>query len=119
MILLNAAAGTASGALTNVGINDHFIKKLCATLVAGSSSLFVLVRHAKLDKVLEELQGTGGRILKTSLSHEDESKLQAALECGKIVESSWRGENYIVMPGRLRGLCDRYFLAGQGIVHSD
>jgi uncharacterized membrane protein len=29
--------------------------------------------------VLEELKGTGGTILKTSLSHEDEAKLQAAL----------------------------------------
>jgi len=32
-----------------------------------------------LDKVLEELKGTGGRILKTSLSNEDEAKVQAAL----------------------------------------
>ena len=34
---------------------------------------------ATLDKVLEELTGTGGRILKTSLSNEDEAKLQVAL----------------------------------------
>jgi hypothetical protein len=33
----------------------------------------------RLPLVLEELKGTGGRILKTSLSHEDEGKLQAAL----------------------------------------
>jgi hypothetical protein len=31
------------------------------------------------EKVLEELKGTGGRILKTSLAHEDEARLQAAL----------------------------------------
>jgi uncharacterized membrane protein len=79
LIFLNATAGAASGALTNVGINDHFMKELFATLTAGSSSLFVLVRNASPEKVLEELQGTGGRILKTSLSHENESKLQAAL----------------------------------------
>jgi uncharacterized membrane protein len=28
--------------------------------------------------LLEELKGTGGKILKTSLSHEDETRLQAA-----------------------------------------
>ena len=32
---------------------------------------------------LEELKGTGGRILKTSLSHEDESKLQADLSAAR------------------------------------
>jgi uncharacterized membrane protein len=31
------------------------------------------------DKVFEELKGTGGAILKTSLSHEDEAKIQATL----------------------------------------
>jgi uncharacterized membrane protein len=31
------------------------------------------------DKVLEELQGSSGKVLKTSLSHDDEARLQAAL----------------------------------------
>lgn len=59
------------------------MKELSATLSVGSSSLFVLVRNARPDKVLEELKGTGGRILKTSLSHEDESRLQAALSAAR------------------------------------
>src|SRR6478752_161642 len=76
---VGAAAGAASGALTDVGVNDNFMKELAATMTPGSSTLFVLVRKATPDKVLEELKGTGGKILKTSLSHEDEAKLQAAL----------------------------------------
>jgi uncharacterized membrane protein len=76
---VGAAAGAASGALTDVGINDHFMKELAGAMTPGSSTLFVLVRKATPDKVLEELKGTGGRVLKTSLSHEDEAKLQAAL----------------------------------------
>jgi uncharacterized membrane protein len=44
-----------------------------------SSVLFVLVRRSTPDKVLEELAGTGGRVLQSSLSHENEAKLQAAL----------------------------------------
>jgi uncharacterized membrane protein len=43
----------------------------------------VLVRKATPDKVLEELKGTGGRLLQTSLSNEDEGKLQAALSAAK------------------------------------
>jgi uncharacterized membrane protein len=83
LIFRNAALAAASGALTEIGINDHFMKELTATLIPGSSTLFVLVRHATPDKVLEELKGTGGTILKTSLSHEDESKLQTALSSEK------------------------------------
>jgi uncharacterized membrane protein len=81
LIFQNAAAGAASGALTDVGINEHFMKELSATLRPCSSTLFVLLRRPTTDsdKVLEELNGTGGKVLKTSLSHNDEARLQAAL----------------------------------------
>jgi uncharacterized membrane protein len=80
-LAVGASAGAVSGALTDVGIDDEFMKELAATMTTGSSALFVLLRNpsAAPDKVLEELKGTGGTILKTSLSHEDEAKIQAAL----------------------------------------
>ena len=85
--LLGLAAGVAggalSGALTDLGIDDDFMKKLASELKPGSSVLFVLVKHFTPDKVLAELEGTGGRLLKTSLSHEDEAKLQAVLDAAK------------------------------------
>jgi uncharacterized membrane protein len=62
------------------GINNDFMKELAATMTPGSSTLFILVRIATPDKVLEELAGTGGKVLKASLSNEDEAKLQAALD---------------------------------------
>ncbi len=80
---MGAAAGAASGALTDVGIDDKFMKELAGTMTPGSSVLFVLVRKATPDKVLDEVKGTGGKILKTSLSHDDETKLQAALSAAK------------------------------------
>jgi uncharacterized membrane protein len=76
---VGASAGAVSGALSDVGIDDKFMKDLAASMKEGSSVLFVLVRKATPDKVLEELKGTGGTLLKTSLTHEDEAKLQAAL----------------------------------------
>lgn len=78
-----AAAGAAGGALTDVGVDDKFMKELAAGFKNGSSALFVLVRKATPDKVLAELEGCGGKVLKTSLTHEDEAKLQAALDAGK------------------------------------
>jgi uncharacterized membrane protein len=85
LILLNATAGAASGALTDVGINDHFMKELTATLIPSSSALFVLTGSPSpdRDRMLEELKGLGGKILMTSLSHEDEARLQAALSATK------------------------------------
>jgi uncharacterized membrane protein len=80
---VGAAAGAVSGALTDVGVDDKFMKELATTMTPGSSVLFVLVRKATVDKVLDEMKGTGGKILKTSLSHDDEAKLQAALSAAK------------------------------------
>jgi uncharacterized membrane protein len=82
-LAMGAAAGAVSGALTDIGIDDKFMKELAATMQPGSSTLFVLVRKATPDKVLEELAGTGGKILRSSLSHDDEAKLQAALNAAK------------------------------------
>src|SRR4029077_9982527 len=80
---VGATAGAVSGALSDLGIDDKFMKDLAATMKPGSSALFVLVRKSTPDKVLEELQGSGGKVLKSSLSHDDEAKLQAALSAAK------------------------------------
>jgi uncharacterized membrane protein len=66
-----------------VGIDDKFMKELSETMKPGSSVLFILVRRATPDKVLEEIKGTGGKILKTSLSHDDENRLQEALNAAQ------------------------------------
>lgn len=74
-----AGAGALSGALTDIGIDDNFIKELGNTIEPGTSALFVLVRQVTPDKVLAEIKHFGGKVLQTSLSKEDEAKLQEAL----------------------------------------
>ena len=76
---IGAGSGAVSGALSDIGINDQFMKDLGATLTPGTSALFVLVRKVTADKVLERLKGEGGTVLKTSLDHTKEAALQAAL----------------------------------------
>jgi len=80
---VGAATGAVSGALSDVGINDNFMKELAGAMNPGSSALFVLVRKATPDKVLDQIKGTGGKVLQTSLSHDDEAKLQAALDAAQ------------------------------------
>jgi len=82
-LAVGASAGAVSGALSDIGIDDKFMKDLAAGLQPNTSVLFVLIRRATPDKVLEEVRKFGGKVLQTSLSHEDESKLQAALNAAK------------------------------------
>ena len=79
-LVVGAGAGAVAGALSDVGINDDFMKKLASTLTPGSSALFVLVDSAITDKVRDALAGTGGKIIQTSLSTPDQEKLQQALD---------------------------------------
>jgi len=76
---LGAAGGAVGGALTDLGINDKFMKETAAAIKPGTAALFVLVRKVTADKVLEGLKGEGGTVLKTSLDHTKETALQAAL----------------------------------------
>jgi uncharacterized membrane protein len=75
-----AGAGALSGMLSDYGINDDFIRSLGETLEPGTSALFVLVRRATLDKVLPEVRPFGGKVIRTSLSTEQEARLRRALE---------------------------------------
>jgi uncharacterized membrane protein len=74
-----AGAGALSGSLVDFGIRDDFFKKLSETIPQGSSALFVLFRSVTEDKVLPEIEPYKPRVLKTSLSDEQEAKLKAAL----------------------------------------
>ena len=76
---LGAASGTLGGYLTDVGLNDKWMKETAAAVQPGTAALFVLVRKVTADKVLERLKGEGGTVLKTSLDHTKEAALQAAL----------------------------------------
>src|SRR6516165_3937204 len=79
---IGAGSGAISGALTDIGINDQFMKDLGATLTPGTSALFVLVRKSTPDKVLEGLKPFIGKakVLRTSLTKDKEEELRKALE---------------------------------------
>lgn len=79
---VGASAGALTGYMSDVGINDNFMKKLAADLKPGGAAVFVLVRKATGDKVLDRLKhfaGTG-TILQTSLSKDNEDELRKVFE---------------------------------------
>jgi uncharacterized membrane protein len=77
--LAGAGFGALSGSLADYGINDEFIKNLGKTIPKNSSALFMLIKRSTPDKVLRELEPFKPRVVKTSLSMEQEEKLRAAL----------------------------------------
>jgi uncharacterized membrane protein len=79
---IGAGGGALSGSLTDIGINDKFMRDLGATLTNGTSALFVLVRKSTPDKVLEALKPFAGkgRVLQTSLTKDKENELRAFIE---------------------------------------
>lgn len=76
---VGAASGAIGGALTDVGINDKWMKETAASIQPGGAALFLLIRKLTTDKVLEGLQGEGGTVMKTSFDHTKEAALRAAL----------------------------------------
>lgn len=76
---LGAGAGALSGALTDFGIDDKFMKDVAEAVPPGGAALFLLVRKMTTDKVLEGLKGVGGVVLRTSFDKSKEDAIRAAL----------------------------------------
>src|SRR5208283_1171382 len=78
---VGAAGGALGGALTDVGINDDDMRQQANdTLRPGTAGLFLLIRKMTTDKVLEDLKGVGGTVIKTSFDNAKEEALRAALQ---------------------------------------
>jgi uncharacterized membrane protein len=83
MPLAGAAIGAASGALggklTDLGINDDFMKNAAKTVQSGNAVLFLLIRKMTTDKVLAALHGAGGTVLQSSFDETKDEALKSAL----------------------------------------
>ncbi len=77
---VGAGAGALSGKMADIGVNDKFMKELGQTFKPGTSALFVLVRKATPDKVLEGLKKFKGTVIQTSLTKDKEEELRQVLE---------------------------------------
>ena len=85
---VGAAAGGAAGALTDVGVDDKFMKDLGAKMEPGKAALIVLVHRSTPDKVIPEISKYGGEIIQSSLSDEAEAELRSALESEKTAATA-------------------------------
>jgi len=80
---VGAITGAIAGKLTDYGINDDFIHEVAETIEPGGSGLFLLISKWTEDKVLDELTMFNPKVVRTSLSKEEEHKLKATFGAGE------------------------------------
>ncbi len=79
-VAVGAASGAITGALADIGIDDPMMKRMGESLKEGSCILFVLVKEMNFERLLQEVEGGGGLLVKTSLKHDESARLQKALD---------------------------------------
>jgi uncharacterized membrane protein len=73
---IGAGMGALAGSMTDVGIDDDFIKRARDKIKPGTSALFLLSTDAVVDKVSEEFKNTQMTLMDTNLSKDEEEKLR-------------------------------------------
>src|ERR671911_2502680 len=75
---VGAGMGAWGGSLSDVGIDDDFIKQVREKVTPGTSALFALTSGATEDRVIEELKQFDFEIISTNLPAEEEQRLREA-----------------------------------------
>ena len=73
---LRSLMGALAGSMSDVGIDDDFIRKVRDEVTPGTSALFVMSGNVVADRVLAEFKGTGAHLASSNLSSEQEAKLR-------------------------------------------
>ena len=76
---IGAGMGALSGSMSDIGIDDNFIKQVGSSIHPGEAALFLLTRNEIADKVLPELKQYQFQVIQTSLSAENERQLHEML----------------------------------------
>jgi uncharacterized membrane protein len=73
---IGAGIGALTGSMSDVGIDDSFIRRMREEIQPGTSALFLLSSGAVVDKVKDAFTGQQMVLVETNLSHEQEDKLR-------------------------------------------
>lgn len=83
-LAIGAVTGAVAGGLTDIGIDDDFIKEVGNTVEPGNSALFLLIAEVTADKVIEKMKHFHAKIIRTSLTGEQEQKLRDAFAADEL-----------------------------------
>ena len=77
-----AGAANASSWKDEFGISDDFVKRVGALIQPGDSAIYAILRVGNPDVVAEQFKGYGGTILRTTLSRDQQAKVEKVLAAG-------------------------------------
>lgn len=78
-LLIGAAAGALVGKAADLGIDKKFIQEVEASMLPGSSAIFLFVREANPDVAIAALRPYKGKLYHSSLGPEGEKILRDTL----------------------------------------
>ncbi len=77
-VAVGAATGAIWGHFAKYGITKEYVKQIDEAIQPGQSALFVLADNVKVDRVIPMLTEYQPKVLRTSLTTEQEAKLKEA-----------------------------------------
>lgn len=77
-----AGAANASSWKDEFGISDDFVKRVGALIQPGDSAIYAILRVGNPDVVADQFRGYGGTILRTTLSRDQQAKVEKVLAAG-------------------------------------
>ena len=75
-LAVGAAFGALGGKLGKMGLDKEVLEEIGNSIEPGQAGWFLLVRESTQDRVLEELEGTKARVIRTNLSDDQEKELR-------------------------------------------
>ncbi len=82
-LAVGAGMGALMGSMSDVGIDDKFIKEVQSKVTEGTSALFLMSSGAVVDRIKEAVQGKQFEIIASNLSAEEEEKLRATFSANE------------------------------------
>jgi uncharacterized membrane protein len=82
-LAIGAGMGALFGKAGKTGIDRQVLQQMGDAVPPGKAGWFLLIDKVTEDKFLEAIQGTNARVVRTNLSHEDESQLKEAFGADK------------------------------------
>ncbi len=79
-LAVGAAAGAIAGKASDIGIDDKMIKAINDDMRLNTSAIFLLVHDVNRDAVIPIFAKYGGKVMQSTVSAEDEAKLQSMLD---------------------------------------
>jgi uncharacterized membrane protein len=75
-LAVGAAMGALGGSMSDIGIDDDFIKRAREEITPGTSALFLMSSDALVDKVRDAFRGQRAELVSTNLSNDQERNLR-------------------------------------------